>query len=146
MSLHCNDNYIRTENQLMNRQLPVFRLFTLGFSIVAMSIALLSACVHGEIYNPNYPAVSFRNDVQLVLSANCTMSGCHDNSGAELNSLTTYEDVIDSHWVNEGNANDSKLYQAISGKSEEQMPPSGSLSKDQIRIIFYWIEQGAKDN
>ena len=92
------------------------------------------------------PDVSFQNDIRRILSGNCSFAGCHDGTGGEPGGLITYEEVMGQ--VEAGNAHKSKIYRVITGRSTEEMPPSGypELNKDDIRLIYIWIEQGAKNN
>jgi hypothetical protein len=48
--------------------------------------------------------------------------------------------------VKSGNAHGSDLYKVLLRTGDERMPPNGPLSDIQIKKIFIWIEQGAKDN
>jgi hypothetical protein len=94
----------------------------------------------------NYPAVSFQNEVQPIIAANCSQSGCHGAVAPEEFTLQTYEEVM-LH-VKAGDGRKSALYEVITDRGEEFMPPSPSapLTDDQIRTIFVWIEQGAPNN
>lgn len=96
----------------------------------------------------NVPEILFSGDVQRILSSHCNFQGCHGGGGGEAGSLLTYEDVI-GH-VKTGNAHGSTLYQVITrrGLVPERMPPSGyaSVSAEDVKLIYWWIEQGAKNN
>ena len=59
-------------------------------------------------------AVTFTNDIQPIITENCTNRGCHH--GGEQVSLLTYDDVIKNGYVVEGNPKDNVLYQAIDSK------------------------------
>ena len=43
-----------------------------------------------------------------------------------------------------GNSKDSLLIQRISDTTGNQMPPTGPLAKEQIKLITDWVDQGAK--
>lgn len=60
--------------------------------------------------------------------------------------MMNYNDVINNADVNAGDAKGSKLYQVLFETGEEKMPPNGDLTDKQKKLIFIWIEQGAKDN
>ncbi|MBL7923787.1 MAG: hypothetical protein JNL88_06285 [Bacteroidia bacterium] len=94
------------------------------------------------------PEIKFSTDVQRILSAHCNFSGCHGGGGGEAGSLLTYADVMG--YVKGGNAHGSKLYQAITrrGLVAERMPPSGyeEVNAENVKLIYWWIEQGAKNN
>mgnify|MGYP003597745511 CR=1 FL=1 len=94
------------------------------------------------------PEVSFSNDVQRILSSHCNFSGCHASTGGEF-SLETYDAVMG--YVKSGNAHGSELYKIITNKGivvEERMPPSGyeQVSPQDVKLLYWWIEQGAKNN
>ncbi|MFM7080299.1 MAG: c-type cytochrome [Bacteroidota bacterium] len=91
----------------------------------------------------SYPEVSFANEVRPIIAANCTQAGCHGPEGRQF-PLTNHEEIAGA--VTPYNARKSDLYKSITGRAERLMPPSGPLSDDQIRTIFVWIEQGAKNN
>ena len=115
--------------------------------LVIASVLILAGCSHTPVI-PASPAVSFSKDVQPLIIANCSMSGCHNSAGGgELFPLATYSDIASGDMIVPGNAKSSRLYQAINGGGgDASMPPSGSLSNDDILLIYLWIEQGAKNN
>ena len=94
------------------------------------------------------PEVSFKNDVQRILSANCNFEGCHGGGGHHEGALDTYEGVMSFGEIKAGDAHASKLYRLITGRSGPKMPPSGynEVSSSDIKTIYIWIEQGAKNN
>ncbi len=115
------------------------------FLLLILLGAMITSCSHEAII-PNSPLVSFSNDVQGIIIGNCTQSGCHPSSSDhEKFSLVTYDDVLKI--VEPGNARNSKLYETITGHGT-LMPPSSqsSLTDQQIKYIYLWIEQGAKNN
>jgi hypothetical protein len=110
--------------------------------VVFLFVAFVSGCTR-EPELDGYPEVSFLNEVKPIISANCTQAGCHTGSRGEF-PLVSYEDIAGA--VTPFNARKSELYKAITGRSERMMPPGGPMADDQIRNIFVWIEQGAKNN
>jgi len=94
---------------------------------------------------PDSPVMSFQTDVQPIIVGNCTESGCHASSGGEF-PLVSYNDV--SGHLTAGDARGSELYKSITGKGAQLMPPGSRplLTNDAIRVIYVWIEQGAKNN
>jgi hypothetical protein len=92
------------------------------------------------------PEVSYNNDIKRIMSGNCAFPGCHDGGGGEAGGLVTYEEVMGQ--VKAGEARKSELYRIVTGRSFTKMPPSGypDVSKEDIRLIYLWIEQGAKNN
>ncbi len=111
--------------------------------LVLSSLAILPGCLH-DTQLDTYPTVSFASEVQPIIASNCTRSGCHNGA---VFSLQYYQEVLSQ--VTPGNARKSSIYRSITGRSLQGiMPPSpaSTLSEDQIRSIFVWIEQGAANN
>jgi uncharacterized membrane protein len=116
------------------------------FVILAFCLVEFSACRH-ETDLSSFPEVSFSANVQAIIIGNCTQSGCHTNQGNDHHEfpLVTYEDI--SGYVSAGNADNSKLFEAIIGRTKVMPPPPQSmLTDEQIKYIYLWIEQGAKNN
>jgi hypothetical protein len=116
---------------------------------IAMSLMMTGSCKHDPDMT-GVPEVTF-STVQGILSSNCTFSGCHDvNSGNNDEgkfSLIGYDNVMENGDVKPGKAKDSDLYKVLIGKEETMPPPPRSpLSDDDIKRIYLWIEQGAKNN
>lgn len=86
--------------------------------------------------------------MQTIITGNCTQSGCHGLENPEKFTLLTYHDVYDNGELGGKDAEDTKLYRAITGDGEERMPqePNDPLSDKEIQTIFLWIKQGAKNN
>lgn len=112
---------------------------------------LLTACRHDTELS-NLKEVSFANDVQPIIGGNCTQSGCHTGNVAgqdrSVFALITYDDIIKGG-ISPGNAHGSKIYQTISNRLfAKVMPPKPLpvLADDQVKLIYLWIEQGAKNN
>jgi hypothetical protein len=91
--------------------------------------------------------VDFIKQVQPILNDNCI--GCHKGSsapaGLQLDSAAGVLRGGDSGKVILPNdAKNSLLVQRISDTTGNQMPPSGPLTKAEIKIITDWVDQGAK--
>jgi hypothetical protein len=115
------------------------------FSLLLLCFMIcLFACKH-DVVVPDLPEISFQGDVQSIIIANCSESGCHSGNGGEF-PLVSY-DEIQSH-VTPGDARESEIYKSITGKGATLMPPSPRpvLTNDAIRLIYIWIQQGAKNN
>jgi hypothetical protein len=112
--------------------------------VILIALVVISACIR-ETDMEGVPEATFSGDIQRILSANCNFPDCHGVGGEETG-LNTYEEV--KGHVEAGNARQSTLYRVVTGRSTEEMPPSGyaKLSGDDIRLIYIWIEQGAKNN
>lgn len=117
----------------------------LGILFVCISTFSLNSCKH-EVDLTGVPEISFSKDIQLILSGNCTMSGCHANDATSEFPLITYDNVMEEGDIKAGEPHDSDLYKVLLRTGDERMPPTGPLSDIQIKKIFIWIEQGAKNN
>ncbi len=117
-------------------------------AVVLLTVPVIFSACTTEPDLENVPEIKFSGEVQGILSAHCNFEGCHSSGGGEAGSLTTYNDVMG--YVKAGNAHGSKLYQVITrrGLVEERMPPSGyvEVNAENVKLIYWWIEQGAKDN
>lgn len=96
---------------------------------------------------PSNPKVLFQSDIQPLLSGSCGQTDCHAKNNSEF-SLIGYEDVITNGKVIRGDARKSELYKVISNRSPNEMPPAPTplLDDYNIKLIFVWIEQGARNN
>ena len=119
-------------------------LFRILISFLMLAGCLLS-CRHDSDL-ASAPVISFKNNVQAIIVGNCTQSGCHTGGSDAEFALVSFEDVASV--VNPGNADNSNLFEAITGRSGRIMPPSPQpmLNDNQIKFIYLWIEQGAKNN
>lgn len=118
------------------------------FSAYICFLFLLNSCKHNTDL-ASIGEISFGSDILPIVAGNCTQSGCHNAQGDSKFSLVTYNDVISNGDIKEGDARGSKFYQVISNHSgENPMPlsPLPTLSSDQIKLVYIWIEQGAKNN
>jgi hypothetical protein len=93
----------------------------------------------------NSISYTYSVDIQPIFSLNCTQ--CHHdnpNPSGGLN-LTSYDDVMNSGSVVSGDLDASDLYDRITREESENgnMPPSGSLSSEEVELIEMWINQGA---
>ena len=84
--------------------------------------------------------VDYESQIQTIFNYSCT--GCHGNSGG-LN-LTTYSGVMTGGNTGAAivadNHSSSLLWVRVDNGS---MPPSGTLSSDQVDLIAQWIDEGA---
>ncbi|MBS1505128.1 MAG: hypothetical protein JSS79_00670 [Bacteroidetes bacterium] len=110
--------------------------------ILLISFFLLTACRHDPDV-PVSPILTFDKDISAIVLNNCATSGCHDGS-SERRKLVTYSEVM--HYVSAGKPYSSKLFTSIIKLSGDKMPPNGPLSDAQIKSVYIWILQGAKEN
>lgn len=95
--------------------------------------------------------ISFKEQVQPILNANCAMSGCHDaNRSAEGVDLSTYRSILSNdELVVRFKPEESELIQELRGSGRKgSMPPSNRtpLSAEQITILKQWILEGARNS
>ena len=122
------------------------RQFFLTHTFLFGCLLLLYACRHDALTPlSNAPAISFKNDIQPIIISNCTQSGCHGSNDRRFK-LLTYNDVLSI--VKPGAPHSSDLYSSITANTLNTMPqpPNPRLNDTQIKTIYVWILQGAKNN
>lgn len=91
------------------------------------------------------PEISFSGQVQPLIISNCCEVGCHSGYGDDAFTLLTYSEV--RRHVKPGKPYRSSIFQSVVILSGEgAMPPGRPLSEDQLKIMYTWIAQGAKNN
>ena len=94
---------------------------------------------------PLMSQVDYDSQIQTIFNNSCIM--CHGNAAGL--DLTTYDNVMDGSnngaVIIPGDHAASELYIRINlpSSSDEDMPPQGSLSQDEIDLIAQWIDEGA---
>jgi hypothetical protein len=136
-------------------------LLFLGVFLVVAILSVIS-CKHEPVFvnltgtgqGPPPPPVGhscssdtvyFYYDVLPILLSSCAKTGCHDGTGDEAALLSSYQAVMNSGYVSQGNPGNSRLYTSLSGGGENKMPPppNTALSTAQAETIQKWIQQGA---
>lgn len=84
--------------------------------------------------------VSFSQDIWPVIEEFALAA--HGGRGGVF--LESYEDIM--NYVVPGEPENSRLYKALTGDGEKQMPPSGRLPDATIQLFYNWIAQGAPNN
>ena len=117
-----------------------------SFLLIATLLTSMGCSTNPDL--TGVPEVSYNNDVKRIMSANCNFEGCHGGGGHHEGALDTYEGVMSFGEIKAGDAHGSKLYRLITGRSGPKMPPSGysEVSSTDIKTLYIWIEQGAKNN
>jgi hypothetical protein len=117
---------------------------------ILLSVLLFGGCVKEE------RQVSFRNDVQPILRANCVE--CHippDGKGYLKTglSMATYEDLMNGTIygpvIVPGDSRRSILNMLVEGRASPSIRmPHGRqpLRNEEIEILRLWVEHGAVDN
>lgn len=120
--------------------------------LAGLSGSLLSGCddLGDEAGGASVEAVSFSQDLQPILQANCTVCHVADGSSGGLD-LTSRAGLLaggqSGGVVVSGQPDSSLLVLRISStEAGERMPPGGSLGAAQIELIRTWIEEGLADN
>lgn len=116
------------------------------FCFLALFI-IMSSCYYDEVAGfEGLPTnVSFKNDVDPILNKNCTTAGCHDAQGSHIPILVmgkAYNELVKGQFINIIEPEKSTIYAALNSG----MPPEGSLSVSEKKIILAWITEGAKNN
>ena len=104
------------------------------------------------IFSFVFAQVDYESQIQTIIDANCTNSGCHTNGGAYQGGLdlSSYDNLMAGSnngavIVPEDHAN-SELYNRITLPESNQqfMPKNGSpLLQSEIDLIAQWIDEGA---
>ena len=91
----------------------------------------------------SFMAVDYNTEIQPIFNDNC--GNCHLGSSSGGLNLSDYNNLMSSDVVIPGNHQNSELYDRITRLDSEQgdMPPTGSLSQEQIDLIAQWIDEGA---
>jgi hypothetical protein len=110
--------------------------------ILLSAFSWVTSCTHVSNI-ANLPEVCFTGDILPIFTSNCAITGCHDGGG-ESQAMSTYADIMRD--ITPGNPGASGIYQAITAKWGNRMPPSKPLSLENREKIRIWIEQGAIEN
>jgi ankyrin repeat protein/mono/diheme cytochrome c family protein len=116
------------------------------------ALVLLLACcplaAHTQLPTASPTTVDYTKDVRPILAQNCY--SCH---GPEVQQAGLRLDLRQNALrggdfgpvIIPGKSADSKLIRrVVGGDGRLQMPPTGSLSQEQIEILRSWIDQGAE--
>ncbi len=123
-----------------------------GLQIVVRAISMLDSTVFSEstitILNSTDSQLCFtRDNILLLLSSNCGITGCHDaTTHAAGYNYNTYDGTLGS--VRRGNARSSRLFTAITQfnvNSRMPLPPAPAMAPNQVLKIGEWIDEGAID-
>jgi len=84
--------------------------------------------------------VSFSKDIWPVIQKFALTA--HGGKGGVF--LESYNDIM--KYVVPGSPEESMLYKRLTADGVSQMPPSGPLPSETIKLFYDWIKQGAKNN
>jgi len=100
-----------------------------------------------ECGGDNSTCVNYSTEIQPIFNANCNCIVCHNgghSTGLDLRSHTGVMGGSNSRLVIiKYDHLSSELWKKIDSAA---MPPSGSLTTNQIYLIMTWIDEGALDN
>ncbi len=105
--------------------------------------------ISGDSTRCSPDTVYFVQQVLPVFQSSCAMIGCHNTTThKEGLILDSYAGILSTGGINTSSPASSRVYRAMVGGGEEQMPPfpSTPMSSGQTSAILKWIQQGAKDN
>src|SRR5262249_18744399 len=110
-------------------------------------VSLLLSCVFSAALSGQTPAkVDFGRDVLPILRQSCT--GCHGPSQQISNLRLDRRSSVfraGARRIVPGSSENSFLYHRLVGNEFGlQMPPTGALRAEEIRVIKTWIDEGAE--
>ena len=122
------------------------KLIVLGV-LCSIPAIVFFGCKH----EPVLPAqeVSFSQDIMPIIQMGCQHEGCHGDSLNPEFPLTSYEEVMEEGDIKPGDPEDSDLYERITETDDDKRmprPPYAPLNDRNIKLIYIWIAQGAKNN
>ncbi len=120
-----------------------FRLSILFFFGTILLIAIQVQCRHDGLNVSTLRTICFDTEIAPIFVNNC--ASCHNRTHSKGGySYADYNSIMKS--VTPYNAQNSKAYQAITGKAFTQlMPPNSALSENDRILVRVWIDQGAKN-
>jgi len=117
-----------------------FILSSLG--VFALLSIFFGSCKHENLELINGDSICFERDILPIFVSNCAMSGCHDAvTRAEKYDLSNYTAIM-KRGITPGNPDNSEIWNVI---VDGEMPPNGSLTREQKSYLKSWIAAGAKN-
>ncbi len=108
-------------------------------------VYLLSGCTKDTIVPIDIEdkVFSFTEDIEPLLSKDCSASSCHGGSVEPGLNMNAYENLLNGGYIvtNPDKAEDSKLYKKLNGTHDD-----GRISGLTKRSLELWMEQGAENN
>lgn len=124
------------------------RILLVSICTCAFIIACITISCKSDYLTPldTAPKISFKNDIQPVLAANCSQSGCHGSVNPVSVPLITFTDI--SALTVSGDPHNSTFYKAITATSGKlmQVHTNHRLNDLKIKQVYVWIVQGANNN
>jgi hypothetical protein len=122
------------------------KLIVLGI-LCSIPAIIFFGCKHEPVLPEQ--EVSFSQDIMPIIQMGCQHEGCHGDSLNPEFPLTTYEEVMEEGDIKPGDPLDSDLYERITETDPDKImprPPYPPLNDRNIKLIYIWIAQGAKNN
>ncbi|MCU0288579.1 MAG: hypothetical protein MUF15_19580 [Acidobacteria bacterium] len=132
-----------------------------GLFIFIIGIVYFTGCKTLDDCNcgGNQP-VSFANDIQVIFTNHCSISGCHNSASARaqlvLDEGQAYANLVNVTSTREPNykrvfpsdAYHSYIVIKLEGRQMvgSRMPLTGSITDTQLKKIKIWINDGAENN
>lgn len=119
----------------MKKVINVLSLFLVIFALAACEYATIVP----DVPSPNVP-VLYSTQIQPIFTSNCV--GCHKAGGPmpDLTAGTSYANLMNNKMVIAGDANNSILYQEVTGGMQAYCDATSA------GLIKNWINQGALNN
>jgi hypothetical protein len=119
-----------------------------GLFVFLIGMLIFASCAKDTVVYPQSninPAlkISFKDTIQPIFTANCSISSCHSGTVApNLLSGQAYSSLTSGQYINTGSPTQSTIYTV--------MEPGGIMSNhctaDQANLVLAWIKQGALNN
>lgn len=145
--MHSPGNELEIANTYYLYVQLIFMRKIIFLGIILLPLFISHSCTH----EPTLPEeqVSYQNDIYPIILSSCMHSGCHDTLGDEAFPMINYSFLVSHDRVVPGKPKKSSLYTSVTtAYGEDFMPrfPYSPLSERQIKMLYIWIAQGAKDN
>ena len=120
--------------------------------LLSILLLIMNACYYDQVI-PVEPSaedvgnVTFSADIIPIFNASCNVSGCHSAGGQKpnLTPANAYTSLMTGGYVNKTTPESSVIYQRMKGADGTPMPPTGSNSTYNAKVLK-WIELGAQNN
>lgn len=129
------------------------KIIRIEFLLLIVMILFIWGCSKTTtVLIDNSPAVtktvSFKKDMQPILTKSCAGSGCHSGSvSPNLSESTSFNALINGNYLNTVAPAKSEIYLWMSGKLAPAMPLGSTNNPSNINaLMLAWITQGAKNN
>jgi hypothetical protein len=124
--------------------MKIIKTFVISLGVASTLMLVVNSCTTKVDLSPT--KVSFKSDVLPIIAGNCQFSSCHGTEDYARIQLIDYKTVAKHCTAN--NPQGSSLYQSMTGKGAQQMPPDpyADLSQESLKTVYDWINQGALNN